>query len=490
MTIRLYNTLTKKKEEFHPVVNGKVGIYVCGITAYDHCHIGHARSAVVFDVLVRYFRFLGYEVKYVKNFTDIDDKIIDKARKTGVNPMEIAQFFMAEHDRVMELMGVAPPTVSPKATEHIPGMVSFIVNLVEQGAAYVRGGDVFFAVDNYPSYGQLSQRRPEELMAGARVEINERKQNPLDFVLWKASKEGEPWWESPWGKGRPGWHIECSVMSEEYLGAPFDIHGGGEDLVFPHHENEIAQSHAKTGSIPARYWLHNGFVRVNQEKMSKSLGNFFNIKDILEEFHPEVLRLFLLQSHYRSPLDFSLESLGEARQGLLRLYAAREGMSNYGMTAASRGETGQETKSWQRLKARKEELRRAYFAALDDDLNSARALGALFDLARAVNAFLQEKPEPSDQVRKLLEEVDAFLMEAAGIMGLLREEPSAFILACRNRQALKAGLEIAEIERLLAERLAARAEKDWGRADEIRKILADKGVSVKDTPSGSTWMMV
>ena len=291
MSLRIFNSQTKKKEEFLPLHEGKVGIYVCGITAYDVCHVGHARSAVVFDVITRYLRYRGYDVTYVKNFTDVDDKIIEKAQREKKGIAEISERYIREHDEDMAALGVARPTVTPRATEHIDGMIRLVAALIEKGLAYAVDGDVYYAVEKFPGYGKLSGRDLEDMLAGARIDVNDRKRNPYDFSLWKASKEGEPWWESPWGHGRPGWHLECSVMSQRYLGDTFDIHGGGEDLIFPHHENEIAQSEGATGKPLARYWVHNGFVRVNSEKMSKSLGNFFTIRDILKQYHPEVLKI-------------------------------------------------------------------------------------------------------------------------------------------------------------------------------------------------------
>ncbi|HLE17633.1 MAG TPA: cysteine--tRNA ligase, partial [Syntrophales bacterium] len=322
MPLRLYNTITKQKEPFQPVEPGKAGVYVCGITAYDVCHVGHARSAVVFDVIVRYLRYRGYQVTYVKNFTDVDDKIIDKANAEGTDIFKISARYIGEHNEDMDVLGVIRPDHAPRATEHIEGMIDLINKLIANNLAYVIGGDVYFAVEKFKDYGQLSGRTLEDMLAGARVDVNEKKFNPLDFALWKASKEGEPWWESPWGRGRPGWHIECSVMSQRFLGDTFDIHGGGEDLIFPHHENEMAQSQGATGKTLAKYWLHNGFVRINSEKMSKSLGNFFTLRDMLKAYHPEVLRLFILQNHYRSPVDYTDSYLAEVRQGMNRLYAA------------------------------------------------------------------------------------------------------------------------------------------------------------------------
>ncbi len=488
MALKLYNTMTRKKEEFHPQEEGKVGLYVCGITAYDLCHIGHARSAVVFDVIVRYLKYRGMEVTYVKNYTDIDDKIIEKANKLGLTVSEVAQRFIEEHDREMDKLGIIRPTYRPKATDHISGMISLIEELQLRGIAYLSDGDVYFSVDKFPPYGKLSGRSLEDMQAGARVDINEKKKNPLDFALWKASKEGEPWWESPWGRGRPGWHIECSVMSQEYLGTTFDIHGGGEDLVFPHHENEIAQSQAITGKSPANYWIHNGFVRVNREKMSKSIGNIFNIKDILEEFNPEVLRLFLLQSHYRSPLDFSHDSLVEARQGVIRLYSTLSTIDECLRQIQPNPKHLALTDAEKKLAARKEEAAAAFIEAMDDDFNTARALGLVFDLARAVNAFLGEKVlKLSLPGLELLRETRAFFVDAGFVFGLLREEPGVFFRQERDGRAKREGWNINEIEELVNARNQARKAKDWSRADEIRRQLAAMKIVLKDAPEGSTW---
>ena len=328
MALRVYNTLTRQKEAFQPIEPGKIGIYACGITVYDLCHIGHARSAIVFDVINKYLQYLGFDVTFIKNFTDVDDKIIDRAHAEGCDIKDISEKYIQAHDRDMDALSVARPTIAPRATDNIDGMIRLITTIFEKGLAYDVDGDVYYAVEKFKGYGKLSGRNLEDMLAGARVDINEKKRNHMDFALWKASKEGEPWWDSPWGKGRPGWHIECSVMSQRYLGETFDIHGGGEDLIFPHHENEIAQSEGATGKPLARYWLHNGFVRVNSEKMSKSLGNFSTIQDMLLGYHPEVLRLFVLQSHYRSPVDFSDESLRDARTGIDRFYATLKSLKD------------------------------------------------------------------------------------------------------------------------------------------------------------------
>jgi len=322
MALRLYNTLAGEKEPFIPRVAGKVGMYVCGVTVYDFCHIGHARAGIVFDMIYRYLRFSGYDVTYVRNYTDIDDKIINRANQEGTDYRTIADRYIATFDEDMDRLGMLRPTIEPKATDHIEDIISIIQRLIDNGHAYAVDGDVYFAVETFPTYLKLSGRNLDDMLAGARVDVDERKRNPMDFALWKGSKPGEPFWQSPWGAGRPGWHIECSAMSMRFLGPSFDIHGGGKDLVFPHHENEIAQSEGANGCRFVNYWLHNGFVNINSEKMSKSLGNFFTIREVLELFDPETLRFFILQAHYRSPLDYSDQNLREAQTGLSRIYDA------------------------------------------------------------------------------------------------------------------------------------------------------------------------
>lgn len=488
MTLRLFNTLTGKKEVFTPQRADKVGLYVCGITAYDSCHIGHARSAVVFDVIVRFLKSCRFDVTYVKNFTDIDDKIIDKASRLGISAREVADRFIAEHDREMERLGVSRPTHSPKATDHIAAMITMIRKLESSGTAYERDGDVYFAVDKFPEYGTLSGRSLEEMQAGARVDVNERKKNPLDFTLWKAAKEGEPFWESPWGKGRPGWHIECSVMSQIYLGTSFDIHGGGEDLIFPHHENEIAQSQAATGQPPAKYWLHNGFVRVNREKMSKSLGNIHSVSDILNENHPEALRLFLLQSHYRSPVDFSDSSLSEARQGLGRLYHTLGSIDDLLSHSLSPCDEPIKLEQEEILKDRLNMAIRGFGDAMNDDFNTARALGSLFDLARSVNTFLGDRSfRLGASTRELLQNVRVFMLDSGSIFGILREQSKVYFHRDRNDQAHRRGVDINEVERMIKERILARAAGNWTRADEIRSFLSRQKIVLRDTQDGTEW---
>jgi cysteinyl-tRNA synthetase len=484
-TLKIFNTQSRKKEAFVSLVEGKVGLYACGITAYDLCHIGHARSAVVFDVITRYLRYRGYEVTYVKNFTDVDDKIIDRARREKTGIAEIAERYIAEHDRDMDALGVETPTQTPRATGHIAGMIALVQTLIDKELAYEMDGDVYFAVDKFPQYGKLSGRNLEEMMAGARIDVNDRKRNPYDFALWKASKEGEPFWESPWGHGRPGWHLECSVMSQRYLGESFDIHGGGEDLVFPHHENEIAQSEGASGKPLARYWVHNGFVRVNDEKMSKSLGNFFTIRAIFKQYHPEVLRLFLMQSHYRSPVDFSDAALAEARQGLNRLYAVLRAIGEQVPAGPTGAGTVPASDRDRELAAQIEALRERFCEAMDDDFNTARAIGYLFDAVRLINAVLADKKAVAPPA--LLMRGGEVIREIGAVLGLFKEVPETYLHLDREREAAKRGLDPAQIEAQILERRAAREAKAWQRADEIRKELAGQGVLLQDGPAATTW---
>ncbi|MDD5712661.1 MAG: cysteine--tRNA ligase [Smithellaceae bacterium] len=485
MSLRIYNTLTRQKDEFKPLISGKVGIYVCGITAYDLCHIGHARSAIVFDVIARYFRYRGSDVLYVKNFTDVDDKIIMRANREGTDIGTIADQFIAAHNEDMDSLGVVRPDVTPRATDNIGGMIKLIETLIDKGLAYERDGDVYYAVEKFAAYGKLSRRSLEEMEAGARIDVNENKRNPLDFALWKKSKENEPWWESPWGRGRPGWHIECSVMSQRYLGATFDIHGGGEDLIFPHHENEIAQSEGASGLPLANYWIHNGFVKVNAEKMSKSLGNFSTIRDMLKDYHPEVLRLFVLQSHYRSPVDFSAETLHEARLALERLYGTLKALKD--RLAVEDGPESAPAEKTKELSERMADLRRRFCEAMDDDFNTARALGHIFEAARQVNGYLAENKSVVPGQWRVLKDADSLIRELGAVLGFLREDPDEYFRKDRDREANKRGVSGEKIEALIAERRKAREALEWKRADEIRDELAGMGVILKDTPSGTTW---
>lgn len=482
MELRVYNTLAGQKETFEPLSDKKVGIYVCGITAYDYSHIGHARAAVVFDAIVRYLRHSGLKVTYVQNITDIDDKIINRARETGTTTGELADRFAREYHADMESLGVLPPDVEPKATEHIPEIVNLIERLIEKGHAYEIEGSVYFSVETFPSYGKLSRRSIEEMQAGARVEIDPRKRNPMDFALWKASKKGEPAWESPWGHGRPGWHIECSAMSMRYLGETFDIHGGGKDLTFPHHENEIAQSEAATGKPFARYFVHNGFVTINGEKMSKSLGNFLTIKEILARHHPEALRLFLLSKHYRSPLDYSEEFLNEAETSLDRVYTTLNEALNLGQGAGV---------SDPKLEAALKKIRGVealFYEAMDDDFNTAQALAHLFEAVRDANTLIDRYIKTQDET--LLPAVNLSaetIMNSGRILGLFTADPKAFLSARKKRRLQEISLTEEEILTLIKERNDARKRKDWAAADAIRKRLAEANIILKDSPQGTTW---
>jgi cysteinyl-tRNA synthetase len=492
MSQKIFNTATRKKEIFKPVKDGAASIYVCGITAYDICHIGHARGAIFFDVVVRHLRLRGYQVVYVKNFTDIDDKIIDRARKEKVSISEISKRYIDLHNEDMAALGVENPTLAPKATEHIDDMIALIAALIEKGNAYCVDGDVYFSVDKFPLYGKFSGRNLEEMVAGARIDVNDKKKNPLDFVLWKKSKEGEPFWESPWGKGRPGWHIECSAMSRRYLGETFDIHGGGEDLIFPHHENEIAQSRAITGKPLANYWMHNGFVRINSEKMSKSLGNIFSIREILSKYHPEAVRLFMLQSHYRSPLDFSEDSLAEARSALVRCYTTLQlQKETLGKLSNSDNLNIKEASAKdEKYISILEKLREKFDAALDDDFNTAQALGYVFEAVRHMNNFLvADKKAANFHRSKILDISKKVFSHFGAVLGILQDDPDNYFRSDKEKESHKQGLNIEKIERLVKERRNARAAKDWAKADAIRDELAKLHVVVKDSDNATSWII-
>jgi len=478
MGLKIYSTLTRKKEEFQPLQPGKVGMYVCGMTVYDMCHLGHARSAVLFDVIYRYLMYRRYEVTFVRNFTDVDDKIINRANELGEDWRKLGERFIHEFYVDMDALGILRPTFEPRATEYIDRMQSLIQRLISSSHAYEANGDVMFSVKSFPGYGKLSGKRTEDLISGARVDVDEKKRNPLDFALWKAAKPGEPFWESPWGRGRPGWHIECSAMSMDLLGEGFDIHGGGADLAFPHHENEIAQSEAATGKPFAKYWIHNGFVNISSEKMSKSLGNVLNIRDILKTVHPEALRLFLISSHYRSPLDYSETSIKESASALERLYAAMASLDE----VIGRGGTAKE------LPEELTGISNRFVEAMDDDFNTPRPLAILFDAARAINRYsaaasLSEVPSP-DVLIKVKNEIGAVSRE---VLGLLKEEPTLFLETLRKGGVTDLGIGEEEIEGLIIERAEARKRKDFARADEIRKGLAAKGILLDDGPKGTAW---
>jgi len=485
MSLRLYNTLTGEKELFVPRVPGKAGMYVCGVTVYDFCHIGHARAGIVFDMIYRYLRFCGYDVTYVRNYTDIDDKIINRANQEGTDYRTIADRYIATFDEDMDRLGMLRPTIEPKATDHIEDIINIIQRLIDNGHAYAVDGDVYFAVETFPAYLKLSGRNLDDMLAGARVDVDERKRNPMDFALWKGSKPGEPFWQSPWGTGRPGWHIECSAMSMRFLGPSFDIHGGGKDLVFPHHENEIAQSEGANGCQFVNYWLHNGFVNINSEKMSKSLGNFFTIRDVLELFDPETLRFFILQAHYRSPLDYSDQNLREAQAGLSRIYEALAALDQ--ALAAPSGATAQPAASTPELEEKVTALMPRFREAMDDDFNTAQALGVLFDTVRTLNRFLAEGGGSYDGARSLLERLRSAVAEISTVLGLFQTKPSGWLAAREAEKAQHLTISPDEIERLLAERSEARKNKDFKRSDEIRDMLLAKNIQLLDTPQGTSW---
>ena len=482
--MRLYNTLGRAKQEFVPQRGNDVSLYVCGITAYDLCHIGHARSSVVFDVLVRYLRFKGYNVTFVRNFTDVDDKIIKRANELGLTSQEVAEKYIGEFYVDMDALGILRADVEPKCTEHIEEMITLTKELIASGHAYATlSGDVYFKVRSFEGYGKLSGRNIEDLMSGARVEPGEEKLDPLDFALWKAAKPGEPEWDSPWGKGRPGWHLECSAMSEKYMPLPLDIHGGGQDLAFPHHENEIAQSEAATGKEFAKFWVHNGFVQINSEKMSKSLGNFFTIRDILAKFLPETLRYFLLSMHYRSPLDFSFDALEEAEKGVRRIYSALQQVEEALAGAKwSKGPFPQE------LLDELTGYEKGFAEALEDDLNTAGALGHLFGVVRLAGRILDDKAlRKTEAARDTLARIQAAVASWATILGVFALAPAQFLASLRDCRAARAGIEAATVDALLAKRLDARKAKDFAASDAIRDELAALNVEVKDTPLGQVW---
>ena len=488
MALRVYNTLTGTKEEFIPLEPGKVRMYVCGVTVYDHCHIGHARANVVFDVIYRYLRHLGLEVTYVRNYTDIDDKIINRANKEGVTFDVVSERFIKEFDRDMALLGLELPTFQPKATEHVAEIITLVETLIDKGYAYQTGGDVNFCVEKFDSYLKLSKRNLEDMQAGARIEVDERNRHPMDFALWKEAKPGEPYWESPWGKGRPGWHIECSAMSMKFLGESFDIHGGGKDLIFPHHENEIAQSEAATGKPFVKYWLHNGFVNINAEKMSKSLGNFFTIKEVLDKYDNEVLRFFLISAHYRSPLDFSDQNLSEAEIGLERIYKALAGLGEVlknGVAGSDAVDKNSLNEAERELLEKAESLPARFLEAMNDDFNTALALGHVFDLVRSINRVVSE--ESSSAVPRLCMKAKAAIMEVGSVIGIFTSEPSAFIARLKDRKLGGLDIPATEIERLIAERAAARKARDFKRSDEIRDFLLSKRVVLLDSAQGTSW---
>jgi cysteinyl-tRNA synthetase len=482
MAIRLYNTMKRTKEELDPAEPGKVSMYVCGVTVYDRSHIGHARCYVAFDVIYRYLQHAGLAVNYVRNFTDVDDKIIKRANELGKAPRDLASENIAHYHEDMDRLGCLRPDVEPRVTDHVPQIVETIQAIMDNGHAYAAAGSVYFDISTFPNYGELSGRNLEDMQAGAseRVDEDPNKKSPMDFVLWKPSKEGEPAWDSPWGAGRPGWHIECSAMSKTHLGATFDIHGGGKDLVFPHHENEIAQSEAATGAHPfVRHWMHNGFVNIDSEKMSKSLGNFFTISDVLQRYHPEALRLFLLGTHYRSPLNFSDQILEEATARLEYFY---ETLQLVDAALEAGGPEGGQILSPDLLDGVVVRME----AAMDDDFNTAQALGYLSYLAKLANETVKRKRKTKGRIETLRRIREIFGI-AAGIFGVLAGHPGDELTRICGLDCARAGIDPAKIEAGIAARTAARLSKDFAESDRLRDELCGCGILLMDGPAGTQW---
>lgn len=458
--MKIFNSMNRRKEDFVPLREGKVGIYACGPTVYNYFHIGNARMFIVFDVLRRYFEYKGYEVTYVQNFTDIDDKMIARANQEGITVRELADRFVKEYYKDAQALGIHPATVHPYATEHIPQIIRLVETLILKGLAYEVNGDIYYDTAAFPDYGKLSGQKMDDLDAGARVGVDEDKKNPADFALWKKQKPGEPGWDSPWGMGRPGWHIECSAMSMEYLGETFDIHCGGQDLLFPHHENEIAQSEGATGHPFARYWMHNGFLNVDNQKMSKSLGNFFTVRDITREFDAEDIRMFMLSAQYRSPLNFSREQMQQAHASLQRLYGARDKILFLMEDLEDRALWDEENA----VKSRVDDCVAAFEAAMDDDLNTAEAMGALFDLVYLINTEISEKSAQSLAQYALTQ-----LHKICEVPGLLLKKPDELP---------------GDVAELVEKRAQARSDKNWQGSDALRDAIAALGYLVEDTPKG------
>lgn len=459
--MKIFNTLTRQKEEFVPIEPGKVRMYACGPTVYNYIHIGNARPICVFDTLRRYLEYRGYDVTFVQNFTDIDDKLINKANEEGITVREVAERYIGEYMTDTKGLGIRPADIHPRATENIDTIIDMVRTLEEKGFAYERDGSVYFRSRRFEEYGKLSHQPLEELEAGARIDVSDKKEDPLDFVLWKAAKPGEPSWPSPWGEGRPGWHIECSAMIRRHLGETIDIHCGGQDLIFPHHENEIAQSECCTGAEYVHYWMHNGYINVDNRKMSKSLGNFFTVREVAEKFGYEPIKFMMLQAHYRSPINYSLEVIEQCRAALERLHNCRDSLDFALESALGQGD-------WHAFRE-KMDARAAQFAeAMDDDLNTADGIAALFEMARDINTYIAQ-PQPKEAVAYAVKRFD----ELCGVLGLLYNRASKDLDS--------------EVEALIAERQAARKAKDFARADAIRDQLAGMGILLKDTPQGVQW---
>lgn len=462
--MKLYNTLTRKKEEFIPLEEGKVKMYVCGPTVYNYIHIGNARPFIMFDTLRRYLQYKGYDVTFVQNFTDVDDKIIKRGHEEGISPEEVANKYIDEYFVDADGLGINRADVHPRVTDNIQQIIDFVKDLEDKGYAYEVNGDVYFDTKKFEGYGKLSKQNQDELEAGARIEVNDQKRHPMDFVLWKSKKEGEPGWNSPWGEGRPGWHIECSVMSNRYLGESIDIHGGGQDLAFPHHENEIAQSEARSGKTFSNYWIHNGYININNEKMSKSKGNFFTVRDISKQYDLEIVRFFMLSSHYRNPVNFSDEMLNQAKAGLERLYNAKEKLE-FTISNLSESSIRDEEKG---LVNELESYKTKFINAMEDDLNTADAVSAIFELSKFINTNVNETS--SLEFAKMC--LDKF-NELTGVLNIVNK---------KNDDILDK-----DIEELIQKRTDAKKNRDFKLADDIRQELLDKGIVLEDTRQGTKW---
>lgn len=465
--MKIYNTLTRQKETFIPLEENKIKMYVCGPTVYNFFHIGNARPFMIFDAFRNYMEYRGYEVTYVQNFTDVDDKIIKRANEEGISPIEVAEKYIAEYFKDADALGIKRATVHPRVTENIENIITFIEDLISKGFAYELNGDVYFNSQAYKEYGKLSKQNLEELNLGARIDVNDEKKHPIDFALWKAKKEGEIGWQSPWGEGRPGWHIECSVMSARYLGDTIDIHAGGQDLIFPHHENEIAQSEARSGKQFARYWMHNGYINVDNQKMSKSLGNFFTVRDILSEFSGQVIRFFLLSAHYRNPVNFSKELILQAKAGMERLANSKERLV-FTISHAK----GQMNESELELVSALENHRDRFIEAMDDDINTADAISIIFELARFSNTNVTENSSLEWAEKNL-----SLFNELTGVLNIIKDEDTA---SNDNEQ----------IEKLIKDRVEAKKNKDFALADAIRDELKSMGIEIEDTRQGTKWKKI
>lgn len=465
--MKVYNTLTRTKEEFVPYEEGKVKMYVCGPTVYNYIHIGNARPFIIFDTLRRYLEYRGYDVTYVQNFTDVDDKIINRSHEEGISPEEVAAKYIKEYFVDCDGLGIKRATVHPQVTDNIQQIIEFIKELEDKGYAYAVNGDVYFDTNKFEGYGKLSGQKQEDLEAGARIEVNDQKRHPMDFVLWKAKKEGEPGWDSPWGEGRPGWHIECSVMSKRYLGETIDIHAGGQDLTFPHHENEIAQSEARSGKIFSKYWMHNGYININDEKMSKSKGNFFTVRDISKLYDLEIVRFFMLSAHYRNPVNFSDEMLNQAKAGLERLYNTKEKLE---FTLSNLVESPLTEKEVELVKEL-DDFRQKFIDAMDDDVNTADAVSVIFELAKLINSNVDENSS-LEFAKKCLDEFN----ELTGVLNIVNKKKDTVLDK--------------DIEELIQKRTDAKKNKEFQLADDIRQQLLDMGIVLEDTRQGVKWKRI